>query len=520
MYQALYRKYRPKTFSDVSGQEHITEVLKNQIKSDRVSHAYMFTGTRGTGKTSSAKILAKAVNCLEPCDGDPCNNCFACKSIDEESSMDAIEIDAASNNKVDDIRQILDETRYQPTTLKKRVYIIDEVHMLTNQAFNALLKTLEEPPPHVLFILATTEIHKVLPTILSRCQRFDFKRITQKVIEDRLKYVCDLENLKVEDNALKIVSKLAEGGLRDALSILDRCITNDDTEITAEIVCQRVGNISFEGLINLAKHIKNGDAISAISLLDELYNDGIEIVALLKQLLTLYRDILIANITKDETLCLLYGITNDEFMNLSVSNESIEKYVRTISDTLIILQRSQSKKVDIEICLITLCKPINNSEVDVLKRMTELEDKISNFKPSVQTNIVTKTVEKPVAQNMVKLSVLEIKGTTDTDLMVSILQRIHKKIPTHVLNMIRKCKMYFESDKITILAQDNIVFETLTSKKHVLEKEIKEIFVENIDLIIMSSIDKKVISKDLGKEPINALLDKLKKDNIQIVEED
>lgn len=518
MYQALYRKYRPRTFSDVSGQEHITEILKNQIISNRVSHAYMFTGTRGTGKTSSAKILAKAVNCLEPIDGDPCNKCFACTSIDTESSMDAIEIDAASNNKVDDIRQILEETRYQPGTLKKRVYIIDEVHMLTTQAFNALLKTLEEPPAHVLFILATTEIHKVLPTILSRCQRFDFKRITQKVIEDRLRYVAETEGFEVEDDALKIISKLAEGGLRDALSILDRCLTSDDSVITAQIVCQRVGNISYDGLISVAKSIKSSDAITAIQTLDELYNDGIDLVSLLKQLLSLYRDILVSKITSDDTIHLMYGISKEEFEDLVVSNESIEKYIRTISDTLLILQRSQSKKVDIEICVITLCKPINDENVDIVKRMRELEDKISNFKPTVTTTVVE--VPATQAQPVEKLSILEVKGSIDDNLKISILKRVQAELPRHVLSMIQKSKMFFEKDTITIVSGDSMIYETLVSNKIAIDKQIKSVFKENINISIVSSKDKKVVAKDDGKESINALLEKLKNENVQITEED
>ncbi len=520
MYQALYRKYRPKTFTDVSGQNHITEILKNQVKTDRVSHAYIFTGTRGTGKTSCAKILAKAVNCLNPEDGNPCNICDACLSINRESSLDVLEIDAASNNKVDDIRGLLEETKYTPASLKKRVYIIDEVHMLTTQAFNALLKTLEEPPAHVLFILATTEIHKVLPTILSRCQRFDFKRITSIDIEDRLEYVANLENFTIEKDALKIIAKLAEGGMRDALSILDRCITSDENTITAELVCDRVGNISFSGLIDLAKCIKTSDTLGAITKLDELYNDGIEIVTLTKQLLGLYRDILIAKVTSDNTYHLMYGVSEQDFMELFVANDSLEHYIKIISNTLLILGKSVSKKVDVEICLITLCKPLNTSDTPIEKRMAELEDKISNYKPMV----VEKTVEvskkqEVTTEKLEKLSILDVAGETDDNLVSKLLTRVKGELQMHIIMMIKKSKIFFNQNKINIVVSDNNIYDTLNQDRLSIAKSFSTVFKENIEVNILNSKNRKLNVKKDGENSIEHLLNKLKNENIEITEE-
>ena len=235
MYQVLYRKWRPKVFADVSGQPQVTITLKNELKSARINHAYLFTGTRGTGKTTCAKILAKAVNCLNPQDGDPCGECEICKGIDEGFVMDIAEIDAASNNGVDNIRTIIEEAAFTPTKAKYRVYIIDEVHMLSTGAFNALLKTLEEPPKHVIFILATTEPQKLPVTILSRCQRFDFKRISIDDIIKRLKIICSESNIEIEDGALKIIAKMSDGAMRDAISILERCCQESTEEINATL---------------------------------------------------------------------------------------------------------------------------------------------------------------------------------------------------------------------------------------------------------------------------------------------
>ena len=283
MYQALYRKWRPQTFADVIGQQHVTDTLRAQLQSGRLSHAYLFTGTRGTGKTTCAKILARAVNCEHPVNGDPCNECAACRGILDGSVLDVTEIDAASNNGVDNIRDLRDETRYTPAQVRKRVFIIDEVHMLSIGAFNALLKTLEEPPEHVLFILATTELHKVPATILSRCQRFDFRRIGAEDIARRLLDVAAGEGIELTEGAARLIARLADGAMRDALSMLDRAAAAgavDEKTVTAAL-----GVMGQDDGIRLAEHLKTGDLAAAVGLLDEYYNAGRDLASVYDQML-------------------------------------------------------------------------------------------------------------------------------------------------------------------------------------------------------------------------------------------
>ncbi|MBR2190126.1 MAG: DNA polymerase III subunit gamma/tau, partial [Eubacterium sp.] len=277
-YQALYRKFRPNTFDEVKGQDHIVTTLKNQINSDRIGHAYLFCGTRGTGKTSVAKILARAVNCENPQDGSPCMECETCKTSEGGSAPNIIEMDAASNNGVDDVRQIIEEIQYSPTVGKYTVYIIDEVHMLSGPAFNALLKTLEEPPAYVIFILATTEPHKIPVTILSRCQRYDFKRISIETIVDRLQELMDKEGISVDEKALRYIAKVADGSMRDALSLLDQCIAfYSDQELTYEKVLEVLGAVDSEVFSRLIRCIIQGDVASTMKILDEVVIQGREL---------------------------------------------------------------------------------------------------------------------------------------------------------------------------------------------------------------------------------------------------
>ena len=259
MYQVLYRKYRPKVFSDVVGQSHITSTLKNEVETGKLSHAYLFTGSRGTGKTTCAKILAKAVNCLNPINGNPCCECEICKGIESGAILDVVEIDAASNNGVDNIRDIRDESAFAPASCKYRVYIIDEVHMLSIGAFNALLKTLEEPPAHVKFILATTEVHKIPATILSRCQRFDFKRVDSESMVSRMRFIANEEGFTLDEEAALLIAKIADGGMRDALSVLDQCVSREK-HITTETVCSVAGLTGRQHLFDLADAVKKEDA--------------------------------------------------------------------------------------------------------------------------------------------------------------------------------------------------------------------------------------------------------------------
>ena len=292
MYQVLYRKWRPKTFADVVGQPHVTETLKNELRSDRIAHAYLFTGSRGTGKTTCAKIFAKAVNCLHPVDGNPCCECEICRGIEDESIMDVTEMDAASNRKIEDIRDLMEEIRYTPAQAKYRVFIVDEVHMLTTEAFNALLKTLEEPPSYVIFILATTEPHKLPATILSRCQRFDFHRVQPQAICDRLKYIARQEGGDIDDDAGLMIARLADGGMRDALSILDQAM-GKNRQVNALTVCETVG-MAGTGYINeIADHIANKDCAALMKLVSELYANSKDMLRLCDELIGYFRSIMI-----------------------------------------------------------------------------------------------------------------------------------------------------------------------------------------------------------------------------------
>ena len=290
-YIALYRKYRPQKFSDVVGQEHIEKTLKNQIINNRVGHAYLFSGGRGSGKTSTAKILARAVNCLNPIDGEPCNECEICKNALNGSLVDIVEMDAASNNGVDNIRDIREEVEFIPTSSKYKVYIIDEVHMLSTGAFNALLKTLEEPPAHVIFILATTEPQKLPATILSRCQRFDFKRLSPGNIIKRLKYICEDSNIKIEDNALRIISNLADGAMRDAISILDRCVSDGDEVITEEKIRELSGVPEFEYLYDITKYLTTKNQEELLKISNNLISEGKDVAFFVWELIKFQRDI-------------------------------------------------------------------------------------------------------------------------------------------------------------------------------------------------------------------------------------
>ncbi len=368
-YQALYRKYRPQTFSDVVGQEHITETLKNELASGKTVHAYLFTGTRGTGKTSCAKILAKAVNCLNPDGGDPCLKCDSCLSVARGENTDIVEIDAASNNSVDSIRELRDQVSFAPASSKYRVYIIDEVHMLTVSAFNALLKTLEEPPAHVIFILATTEVHKLPATILSRCQRFDFKRIEADRICERIQYIADKEGLCVTEGAASLIAAAADGGMRDALSILDLCASagkNIDEE-TVEGVCGMAGG---DYLISLADYIKGKDTEGALMLIDKLYGNSVDMLRLLSELTSHYRDLMIIRTVKGEKK----PIVCSESRLKRLEEQAADYDIRDIMYTLSLLQsanagmQSGNRRCEMEMTVIRLCTPALSSDIASLER--------------------------------------------------------------------------------------------------------------------------------------------------------
>ena len=380
MCQALYRKYRPQTFDDVVGQLSVTQTLKTQLNSGHLSHAYLFTGSRGTGKTSCAKILAKAVNCLNPQDGNPCNQCAACRAIDSGSCMDVLEIDAASNNGVDNVRDLRDDAIYSPSQVKMRVYIIDEVHMLSISAFNALLKIIEEPPEHLLFILATTELHKVPATILSRCQRFSFRRISQEDIAARLQYVAYQENIDLDDSAARVLARLADGGMRDGLSLLDQVASATAGELTAQQVYSCLGIAGERNCAQMMDYIASQDTKNALSLFNRLYADGKDMGAMLDELLCLCRDMLILKTAPGAGLTMLSGVSEDrEVKDLSgrFSTGELVRMMTLLQQTLSGFTRSASRRTDAELCLMNLCQPELQLDAESLNaRLTRLEDQI------------------------------------------------------------------------------------------------------------------------------------------------
>ena len=357
MYQALYRKWRPKTFSQVVGQDHITGTLQRQVAEGRTAHAYLFTGTRGTGKTTCARILAKAVNCLHPEDGAPCNRCEACRGIDSGSLLDVTELDAASNSRVDDIRELLSESVYTPTVLKKRVYIIDEVHMLSTQAFNALLKTIEEPPEHLMFILATTELHKVPATILSRCQRFNFKRILPRDMEKHLLRIAGAENIPLAPDGAEILARMANGALRDALSLLDQCRVAQG-RLDSRTVLDILGLAGSVQTVELMDCILRRDAAGALTRLDELYRGGKDVAAMLGELGDLARDMTILKAAPDGAAALLTGIYDTKTLKSLSGSQPMRRFLyltETIQACCTGLGDSFQPRTDAELCLLRLC---------------------------------------------------------------------------------------------------------------------------------------------------------------------
>ena len=378
MYQALYRKYRPKTFDDVVGQEHITETLKKQVETGRLSHAYLFIGTRGTGKTTCAKILAKAVNCEHPVNGNPCNQCAACRGIDDGSVLDVVELDAASNNGVDNVRALRDEAVFSPASVRKRVYIVDEVHMLSNSAFNALLKILEEPPEHLMFILATTELHKVPATILSRCQRHSFKRIPVDTITARLNFVAQQEHLDLQPDAAALLARMADGGMRDALTLLDQCCGNEC--ISTDAVISAIGLAGNLRTAQLLRSVAAGDTAGALEQFRALWQDGKDPSALLDELSMLQRDLLMQAVAPRGGRELLSGaydpVTLDELSG-AFSSAQLLANLQSIQQTLGAMASQPNPRIAAELCLIRLCRPELCDDVPTLcARMDRLEQTV------------------------------------------------------------------------------------------------------------------------------------------------
>lgn len=422
-YQALYRKFRPTEFEDVKGQEHIVTTLKNQIKADRIGHAYLFCGTRGTGKTTVAKIFAKAVNCEHPVDGSPCGECPSCRAIADGSSMNVIEIDAASNNGVDNIRQIREEVSYRPTEGKYKVYIIDEVHMLSTGAFNALLKTLEEPPSYVIFILATTEAHKIPITILSRCQRYDFHRISIDTIAARLSDLMLQEKVDVEEKAIRYVAKAGDGSMRDALSLLDQCIAFHLGEtLTYENVLEVLGAVDTEVFSRLLRQIIDKNVAAAISILDELVDEGRELGQLVSDFTWYLRNLLLIQSSDDMEEVL--DMSQDSIDALKeeaklISPEVLLRYIRIFSELGNQVRYASQKRIVIEIAIIKLCRPeMETDQTSIIDRLESLEQKMAQGVPAAQ--VQAGTMQQSTAPGAAQVKKPELPKAIPEDIQAAI----------------------------------------------------------------------------------------------------
>ena len=392
-YTALYRKFRPSGFDEVKGQDQIVTTLRNQIKTDRIGHAYLFCGTRGTGKTSVAKIMAKAVNCESPVDGSPCNQCAMCQKINSQTSMNVIEIDAASNNGVGNIRDIIDEVQYSPTEGRYKVYIIDEVHMLSTGAFNALLKTLEEPPEYVIFILATTEAHKIPITILSRCQRYNFKRITIDTIQVRLRELVDKEQLEVEDKALRYIAKTADGSLRDALSLLDQCIAFYlGQALTYDKALEVLGAVDTAVYSRMFRYVAQYNAVGCLELVEEMMVSGRDLTQFINEFIWYLRNLLL--IASSEQGSELVDVSSEQLVSLKeesrmLPQETLIRYIRILSELSNQIRYAVQKRILIEINVIKLCKP------EMEKDYTSLIDRVDSLEKKLEKGVVVAQSQSP-----------------------------------------------------------------------------------------------------------------------------
>ena len=423
-YTALYRNFRPLKFSDMVGQEHITKTLRNQVMSGRVGHAYLFNGGRGTGKTTSAKILARVVNCLNPVEGEPCNECEICKEILDGSLTDIVEMDAASNNGVDDIRSIREEVNFLPTKAKYRVYIIDEVHMLSTGAFNALLKTLEEPPSHVKFILATTEPQKLPTTILSRCQRFDFKTIPENDIIKRLKIICDSSEIKIDEEALKIMAVLSEGHMRDAISILERCSQENTEKITSDEVKELVGLPSLVHINKLARGVLEYDAIGALAAVDEVVEDGKDLYNFLWEVIKYFKDILVYKTTNNLKLYSENEIIEIKRLADITEEARLLDIVYQLSELENDIKWSSQKTIMFQTGIIKVCRKESATSTtsyaggtSLEKRLEILENKLANMKIGQDSTIAMQELEngpvvpeRPVSESREKKEIKQVQG--------------------------------------------------------------------------------------------------------------
>ena len=565
MYQVLYRKWRPQVFTDVYGQEHITETLMNAVDTGRVSHAYLFTGSRGTGKTTCAKILAKAVNCEHPVNGNPCNECASCRGIDDGSVVDVVEIDAASNNGVDNIRDLREETNYMPSSVKYRVYIIDEVHMLSTGAFNALLKTLEEPPEHVKFILATTEVHKLPSTILSRCQRFDFKRISPEDISRRLKYVAEQEKIDLTDEGAMLIARVADGGMRDALSLLDRCASYGKT-ITEELASDAAGIAGKEHIYALVDAMRDRDCSAALETLNKLYENSCDMERLFSELISHFRNMMITLTVPTYKDLILASDAEAEKIKAqaqSLTLATVLSAMETLNNAIFELKKGDNKKITAEMVMIKLCTPeLMSDNAALLRRISELEKKINS------DNITVKSAQESTRENPfaaprnatetahkaypeVKEEKTEVHETVRTEIPVSqqteisksaspaptvadesklfikwsdVLDIVQKSDPM-IMSFLNNSTAYINDGFMCIKPANPILQQFITKKEHseIVLNAIKEVTGQELKITLFTDDRPKPTEKKAestsNMSPLDSLFERAKKLDIQIIEQ-
>lgn len=544
MYQAIYRKFRPKTFDELLGQEHITTILKNQVAKGNIGHAYLFSGTRGTGKTSAAKVFSRAVNCLDPTDGNPCNKCEICKGILDESIMDVIEMDAASNRKIEDIRELKEKVIYPPSKARYKVYIIDEVHMLTNEAFNALLKTLEEPPKHLLFLLATTEPERLPHTILSRCQRFDFKRLKSKEIIDNMVNIADSMGLNIESKVFDLIAKNSDGAMRDALSLLDQCISYNDKEISYEDAIKILGIADNSLLLNMCNSIINKDMESSIKMVNHIIQEGKDISQFLKDTIHHYRNLMIVKTSNNpDELIDWVEIVEYQEQSRNISLPLILKSLNILTDAENSMKWSTQPRIILEMAIIRLVNL--TEELSLEERVKRLEEGVP-LKPAT----ISKQKEEPSKEFKPKRESTasedlrkEVKKPSDNDDSTKVIgEELNfdnvKKTWPKVMQLVksRKINIYalamegelekIEHNRITLSYKDGFEFHkdavSSPQNKSFLEGLLTEFYGQQIELMVImksclsSQVSEVKKSKDNNEDSIKEVLNFFGEDIVEI----
>ena len=478
-YMALYRKWRPDSFEDVKGQEHIVTTLRNQIQADRIGHAYLFCGTRGTGKTTIAKIFAKAVNCENPIDGSPCNQCASCKAIAAGASMNVMEIDAASNNGVDNIRDIKEEVQYSPTEGKYKVYIIDEVHMLSIGAFNALLKTLEEPPSYVIFILATTEVHKIPVTILSRCQRYDFKRISVETISERLTELMEAEKIEVEERAIRYIAKAADGAMRDALSLMDQCLSfYIGQKLTYDNVLEVLGAVDTEVFSRLFRKIIMNDTKGCLTQLDEIIMTGRELSQFVTDFTWYMRNLLLIQTAEDASDVVDVSAENLKALKDEaeiVDTDVLMRYIRVFSELSGQIRNAAQKRVMVEIALIKLMRPAMETNLEaIINRLDIIERQIEEGVITAPDKEAEKAEE---AKPVIPVTELPMAVSEDVQAAVNAMPRLMESMGNQMKRFLKYCRYQAGGDNRLLIVTDNGVAADFFKRQA--NKEQLEIIISN-----------------------------------------